>query len=88
MLISERTLGEDIYRSGLIDPAVASAQLFDMMGNHDNHPMFAAYHMEKTGWYTSSNLRNLVGIEILFHKNSILSHMEPLRIQQQTGSTY
>lgn len=56
---AEQTLGEDIYASDLIDPSVASAQDFDMMGNHDSHPMFTAYHMEKTGWYDSTNIKDI-----------------------------
>ncbi len=57
---AERTLGEDIYGSDLIDPSAASAEDFDLMGNHDSHPMLSAYHMEKTAWYNSSNIRELV----------------------------
>lgn len=53
------TLGEDVYSSDLVDPSVATAQSFDMMGNHDSHPLFSAYYMEKLGWYNSSNILNL-----------------------------
>ena len=54
------TLGEDIYGSDLVDASIASAQNFDMMGRHDDHPIFSAYHMERTGWYSSTNILNLV----------------------------
>lgn len=53
------TLGEDVYSSDLVDPSVATAQDFDMMGNHDTHPLFSAYNMEKLGWYNSSNILEL-----------------------------
>jgi len=45
------TLGEDVYDSDLVDPRAATAQQFDMMGSHDNHPLFSGYHLEKLGYY-------------------------------------
>jgi hypothetical protein len=53
------TLGEDVYQSDLVDPTVATADVFEMMGSHDNHPLFSAYHMEKLGYYQGSNILNL-----------------------------
>ena len=53
------TLGEDVYSSDLIDPNIATAEDFEMMGNHDTHPLFSAYHMEKTGYYSANNILNL-----------------------------
>jgi hypothetical protein len=45
------TLGEDIYSSDLVDPNAASARQFDLMGSHDNHPLFSGYHLDKLGYY-------------------------------------
>ena len=53
-------LGEDVYRSDLVDPDAATATRFAMMGSHDSHPLFSAYNMKSLGWYSSANvaLRN------------------------------
>ena len=53
------TLGEDVYRSDLIDPSAATAHDFEMMGNHDRHPIFTGYHLEKLGYYNSNNIREI-----------------------------
>ncbi|NMG08755.1 IPT/TIG domain-containing protein [Brasilonema sp. UFV-L1] len=53
------SLGEDVYDSDLVDPAAASAQNFEMMGNHDAHPCFSAYHLDKLGWYNNVNIKDL-----------------------------
>ena len=45
--IGTATLGEDVYSSDLVDSAAASAKSFDLMGDHDRHPLFSAYHMDK-----------------------------------------
>jgi hypothetical protein len=45
---------EDVYQSDLIDPAAATAYEFDMMGHHDNHPLFSAYYMEQMEYYDPS----------------------------------
>jgi hypothetical protein len=47
------TLGEDVYRSDLVDPDAATATDFELMGNHDSHPLFTGYHLEKLGYYKS-----------------------------------
>ena len=52
-------LGEDVYASDLIDPSTATAEEFEIMGDHDHHPLFSAYHMEKLGYYNSGNIREL-----------------------------
>src|SRR5205823_4494498 len=39
----------------LVDPAAATADKFELMGDHDSHPLFSAYHMEKLGWYRPDN---------------------------------
>jgi len=53
------TLGEDIYASDLIDPSEATARFFDIMGSHDEHPLFSGYHMEKLGYYNAPNIQTL-----------------------------
>jgi hypothetical protein len=52
-------LKEDVYRSDLVDPNAATAAAFDMMGSHDDHPLFSAYYMEQMGYYNSSNIREI-----------------------------
>ncbi len=50
------TLGEDVYGSDLVDPGAATAQDFELMGNHDSHPIFTGYHLEKLGYYQAANI--------------------------------
>ena len=52
-------LGEDVYSSDLVDPSEATVQNFDMMGNHDSHPLFSAFWMRQLGWYDSANVKEL-----------------------------
>ncbi|TNM39688.1 hypothetical protein FHP29_12540 [Nocardioides albidus] len=54
------TLGEDVYGSDLVDAGAATAAPFEMMGNHDSHPLFSGYHLEKLGYYKPANVRELV----------------------------
>ena len=54
------TLGEDVYGSDLVDPGAATAQSFELMGQHDSHPIFTGYHLEKLGYYRAANIRTLV----------------------------
>jgi hypothetical protein len=53
------TLGEDVYSSDLIDPTVATVQNFEIMGNHDSHPLFSGFFLEELGYYNSVNIMNL-----------------------------
>ncbi len=53
------TLGEDVYSSDLIDASVATAASFEMMGHSDSHPLFSAYHMDKIGYYDTTNILDL-----------------------------
>jgi hypothetical protein len=53
------TLGEDVYGSDLVDASAATAQDFELMGNHDSHPIFTGYHLEKLGYYQGANVREL-----------------------------
>ncbi|QEX15181.1 hypothetical protein FRZ44_04610 [Hypericibacter terrae] len=53
------TLGEDVYGSDLVDPGAATAQDFELMGNHDSHPLFTGFHLEKLGYYQAANIKTL-----------------------------
>lgn len=53
------TLGEDVYGSDLVDGSAATAQDFELMGNHDSHPLFTGFHLEKLGYYKGANIREL-----------------------------
>jgi hypothetical protein len=53
------TLGEDVYGSDLVDPSAATAQDFELMGNHDSHPIFTGFHLEKLGYYQGANVKTL-----------------------------
>ncbi len=53
------TLGEDVYGSDLVDPSAATAQSFELMGDHDTHPLFSGYHLDKLGYYQAANVRTL-----------------------------
>jgi hypothetical protein len=50
------TLGEDVYGSDLVDPSLATAEPFELMGHHDDHPLFSGYHLEKLGYYQAANI--------------------------------
>lgn len=52
-------LSEDLYSTDLVDPTVATAQDFDMMGRHDHHPLFSGYYMSYLGWYRPENILEL-----------------------------
>lgn len=52
-------LGEDVYSSDLVDSAEATAQDFEMMGNHDSHPLFSGFFMHQLGWFGAANVRDL-----------------------------
>ena len=52
------TLGEDVYGSDLVDSGAATAQDFELMGNHDAHPLFTSFHLEKLTYYQNAgNIR-------------------------------
>ena len=52
-------LGEDVYRSDLIDPDVATATRFDLMGSHDSHPCFSGHFMKQLNYYDPANISEL-----------------------------
>ena len=53
------TLGEDVYASDLVDPAAATAQSFELMGDHDTHPLFSGFHLDKLGYYGAAKIKQL-----------------------------
>jgi len=53
------TLKEDVYSSDLVDPDAATAADFEMMGHHDDHPLFSGYHLDKLGYYDAANVLEL-----------------------------
>jgi len=53
------TLGEDVYSSDLVDPAAATAQSFEIMGNHDTHPLFSGFHLDKLSYYSAGKIKQL-----------------------------
>ncbi|GAB3809512.1 IPT/TIG domain-containing protein [Spirosoma humi] len=58
-VFNSATLGEDVYGSDLIDASEATAQTFDIMGNHDSHPLFSGFHLENLGWLIDNNPGNI-----------------------------
>lgn len=52
-------LGEDVYTSDLVDAGSATAAKFEMMGSHDDHPLFSGYNLEQLDWYDASNIATL-----------------------------
>ncbi len=57
--IGAMTLGEDVYDSDLIDPSEATAEEFEMMGDHDSHPLFSGYFMDQLGYYDKSDQKQI-----------------------------
>ena len=68
-------LGEDVYASDLIDPAEATAQNFEMMGNHDSHPLFSSFYLHQLGWFDAVNIVDLVWDHNPFsHTYDLIAH--------------
>jgi len=97
--IGTATLGEDVYSSDLVDPAAASAQNFELMGNHDSHPLFSAYHMDKLGYFSGSDIVDLQwdrnsfsqDIDVVAHslaKNAVVGRCHLIRIKVANGLYY
>lgn len=51
-------LHEDVYGSDLVNPGSATAELFDLMGEHDSHPLFSGYYMEQLKYYDTANIND------------------------------
>jgi hypothetical protein len=80
------TLGEDIYRSLLVDPDAATAAAFEIMGSHDSHPLFSAYYMERLGYYNSINI-----LELQWNRNAFRNEYEVVAhgpAENTTGARY
>jgi M6 family metalloprotease-like protein len=97
--IGTATLGEDVYSSDLVDPNAATAHSFDIMGDHDRHPLFSAYHMDKLGYYSGSNIVDLQwdrnafsqDIDVVAHgltKNTVVGRCHLIRIKVANGLYY
>jgi hypothetical protein len=54
-----QVLPEDVYASDLVDPSAATAQMFEMMGSHDTHPLFSGFYLDQLDYYSSANILEL-----------------------------
>ncbi len=97
--VGTATLGEDVYSSDLVDSSAATAQSFDIMGDHDRHPCFSAYHMTRLGYYDGSNVIDLQwdrnafsqSFDIVAHglaKNTMVGRCHTIRIKVSDGLYY
>jgi len=97
--IGTATMGEDVYDSDLVDPSAASAQSFELMGDHDRHPLFSAYHMDKLGYFSGSDIVDLQwdrnafsqDIDVVAHsltKNAVVGRCHLIRIKVANGLFY
>ncbi len=96
------SLEEDVYASDLIDPSIATAQEFEMMGAHDNHPLFSGYYMEQMGYYDTNNTRHVRHLtwdrnpkdetfEIVAHglsRNNLADRCHLVKIKVSDGLSY
>ena len=93
------TLGEDVYGSDLVDSGAATAQNFEMMGNHDSHPIFTGYHLEKLGYYQAANIKEVQwdrnphseDIDIICHglaEDTSASRLHILKIKVSNALSY
>jgi len=91
-------LPEDIYAAGqaLND---ATGAPFDLMGNHDSHPLFSGYNIDGLGWFSAANVQifqwsttpfsreiDIVAHGLTQNTNPSLCHL--VRIQVSTGLEY
>jgi M6 family metalloprotease-like protein len=91
-------LAEDIYASG--SPAEdATGGPFDLMGYHDQYPLFSGYNIDGLGWFNSSNVRVFnwstspfsQEVDIVAHgliQNTDPSRCHLVRIQVSSGLEY
>lgn len=97
--VGTTTLGEDVYGSDLVDPLAANAQNFEMMGNHDSHPIFTGYHLEKLGYYAPANIKRLTWngiphseeIDLIAHglsEDTVANRFHLLKITISSGLSY
>ena len=57
-------LPEDVYSSDLIHGDNATAEAFDLMGDHDLRPAFSGFYMDQLGYFTPGNI-----IELTWDRN-------------------
>lgn len=92
-------LRQDIYASDTTTGADFTAQEFDLMGDHDSHPLFSGYNIEGLGWFDSQNVLALTWsrtpfsreVEIVAHgltQNTNSSRVHLIRIQVSSGLEY
>ncbi len=97
--IGTATLGEDVYDSDLVDPGAATAQSFDMMGDHDRHPLFSGYYLDKLGYYGGSNILDLQWdrnsfsqeVDVVAHglsQNAVVGRYHLIRVKVAEGLYY
>lgn len=92
-------LPEDVYASDLIDAAEATAENFEMMGNHDSHPLFSGFYLHQLGWYDAANVLDLVWdrnpfsaeYELIAHgltQDAVANRYHMIRIKVSEGLYY
>ena len=92
-------LGEDVYGSDLVDSGAATADVFEMMGRHDDHPLFTGYNMQQLGWYDAGNIAEIQWdrnpssqtFDLVAHgtaQNTNAARFHVLRINVATGLSY
>ncbi|KAL5332097.1 hypothetical protein ACEPPN_001641 [Leptodophora sp. 'Broadleaf-Isolate-01'] len=90
---------EDIYDSDLPPGADSSAQFFDLMGQHDTHPLFSGFYMDQLGWYKAQNIKQLPWSTAPFREeynivahslseNADTSRFNLVKIKVSTGMEY
>ena len=90
---------EDIYASDTTPGADFTAQEFDLMGDHDSHPLFSGFNIDGLGWFDSQNVLDLTWsrtpfsreVEIVAHgltQNTNSSRIHLVRIQVSSGLDY
>ncbi|KAI9774070.1 MAG: hypothetical protein M1840_005163 [Geoglossum simile] len=91
-------LSEDLYAGGFPGEDATGAP-FDLMGDHDSHPLFSGYNIENLGWFTGSNVRVFdwsaapfsQQVDIVAHgliQNTNQSRCHLVRIQVSSGLEY
>ena len=91
-------LPEDIYAAGQAVEDATGAP-FDLMGNHDSHPLFSGYNINGLGWFSASNVQTFQWnttpfsreVDIVAHgltQNTDPSRCHLVRIQVSAGLEY
>ena len=96
---SALVLRQDIYDADTNPGADFTGQQFDLMGDHDSHPLFSGYNMDGLGWFDAANVLGLTWsrspfsreVEIVAHgltQNTSSSRVHLVRIQVSSGLEY